>query len=188
MAHAPDPALYRGAPRSSHLADPAPPASGIPFTAPAPGTATRTDRNSAFLLKSLTQPAPGLPDPLGILLMDGDRPRTVRVVDYDPSWPGTFETLKSGIWPAVSSVAQAVEHAGSTAVPRLAAKPIIDMDVIVATCGHVPLAIERRATLGYVHRGNRGIAGGEAPLKVHSARPRTTRTSASEVASPRRII
>jgi len=94
--------------------------------------------------------------------MDSERTRTVRVVDYDPSWPGTFETLKASIWPAVGSVALAVEHVGSTAVPGLAAKAIIDLDVIVATSGHVPLAIERLATLGYVHRGNLGVAGREA--------------------------
>ena len=84
------------------------------------------------------------------------------VAGYDPSWPGTFETLKSWILGAVGSVAVAVEHVGSTAVPGLAAKPIIDIDVIVATPAQVPLAIERLATLGYVHRGNLGIAGREA--------------------------
>jgi GrpB-like predicted nucleotidyltransferase (UPF0157 family) len=94
--------------------------------------------------------------------MDSERTRTVRVVDYDPSWPRTFEALKAAIWPAVGSVALGVEHVGSTAVPGLAAKPIIDLDVIVATAGQVPLAIERLATLGYVHRGNLGIAGREA--------------------------
>jgi GrpB-like predicted nucleotidyltransferase (UPF0157 family) len=88
--------------------------------------------------------------------------RAVVVVDYDPSWPGTFETLKSRVLPVVGTVALAVEHVGSTAVPGLAAKPIIDMDVIVATSAHVTLAIERLATLGYVHRGNLGIADREA--------------------------
>lgn len=83
------------------------------------------------------------------------------VADYDPSWPGTFETLKSRIL-RLGSVALAVEHVGSTAVPGLAAKPIIDIDVIVATPAQVTLAIERLATLGYVHRGNLGIAGREA--------------------------
>jgi GrpB-like predicted nucleotidyltransferase (UPF0157 family) len=44
----------------------------------------------------------------------------------------------------------------------LAAKPIIDMTVIVASEREVPLAIARLATLGYVHLGNRGIEGRES--------------------------
>jgi GrpB-like predicted nucleotidyltransferase (UPF0157 family) len=59
-------------------------------------------------------------------------------------------------------VALTVEHAGSTSVPGLAAKPIIDMTVIVASEREVPLAIAQLATLGYVHLGNRGIEGREA--------------------------
>ncbi len=55
-----------------------------------------------------------------------------------------------------------VEHVGSTAVPGLAAKPIIDMDVVVASSDKLPEAIERLASLGYVHRGNLGIDGREA--------------------------
>jgi len=86
----------------------------------------------------------------------------VRVVDYDPAWPETFAGLRSRIWPALRSVALAIEHVGSTAVPGLAAKPIIDIDVIVASAAPVAPAIERLAPLGYVHRGNLGIAEREA--------------------------
>ncbi len=55
----------------------------------------------------------------------------VLVCDYDPQWTRDFETLRDRIWPAVQDFAVAVEHVGSTAVPGLAAKPIIDVDVIV---------------------------------------------------------
>jgi len=94
--------------------------------------------------------------------MNRKRTRPVIVVDYDPSWPRTFETLKSRILSVVGSVALGVEHVGSTAVPGLAAKPIIDLDVIVATAADVPIATERLATLGYLPRGNLGIPGREA--------------------------
>jgi hypothetical protein len=50
------------------------------------------------------------------------------VVDYDPRWPRLFETIKASIWGAVADVALSVEHVGSTSVPGLAAKPIIDVD------------------------------------------------------------
>ena len=86
----------------------------------------------------------------------------VLVVEYDPSWPDTFEVLRRPVWAAVRDVAVSVEHVGSTAVPGLAAKPIIDMDVVVASPDNLSEAIERLATMGYVHRGNLGIDGREA--------------------------
>jgi GrpB-like predicted nucleotidyltransferase (UPF0157 family) len=55
-----------------------------------------------------------------------------------------------------------IEHVGSTSVPGLAAKPIIDMSIIVAGDVEVRAAIERLAPLGYVHRGILGVEGREA--------------------------
>jgi GrpB-like predicted nucleotidyltransferase (UPF0157 family) len=52
-----------------------------------------------------------------------------------------------------------VEHIGSTAVPGLAAKPVVDIDVIVCD---VPAAIRGLASLGYSHEGDLGIVGREA--------------------------
>src|SRR5665213_1454875 len=88
--------------------------------------------------------------------------RIVTVADYDPTWPTQFEELRSRILRAVGSVAMSVEHVGSTSVPGLAAKPIIDIDVVIAAAIDVILAIGRLATLGYAHLGNLGIKGREA--------------------------
>jgi GrpB-like predicted nucleotidyltransferase (UPF0157 family) len=55
-----------------------------------------------------------------------------------------------------------VEHIGSTAVPGLAAKPIIDLDVILASPADLPEAIRRLEIVGYTHEGDLGIAGREA--------------------------
>jgi GrpB-like predicted nucleotidyltransferase (UPF0157 family) len=55
-----------------------------------------------------------------------------------------------------------VEHVGSTSVPGLPAKPIIDISVVVPTGAAVAIAIERLSTLGYRHLGNLGIEGREA--------------------------
>lgn len=88
--------------------------------------------------------------------------RRVLVLDYDPSWPDVFEALRRPVWAAVKDVVVSIEHVGSTAVPGLAAKPIIDMDVVAASAGNMSKAIERLATLGYVHRGNLGIEDREA--------------------------
>lgn len=88
--------------------------------------------------------------------------RRVQVVDYDPSWPATFEALRREVWPAVRDVALSIEHVGSTAVPGLAAKPVIDIDVIVSARERLADAIARLRALGYVHRGNLGIEDREA--------------------------
>jgi GrpB-like predicted nucleotidyltransferase (UPF0157 family) len=88
--------------------------------------------------------------------------RTVVVVDYDEEWPRRFEDLRARIWPVVADVAIRIEHVGSTSVPGLAAKPIVDMTVVVTGRRDVAPTIERLATLGYRHRGDLGIEGREA--------------------------
>ena len=88
--------------------------------------------------------------------------RRIVVVDYDPAWPATFEDLRARVWTVVGDCARTIEHIGSTSVPGLAAKPIIDMSVVVPSAVDVPRAVARLATLGYVHRGNLGIEGREA--------------------------
>lgn len=56
----------------------------------------------------------------------------------------------------------AIEHVGSTAVPGLAAKPIIDMDVLLISATDLQLVIAKLACVGYEHRGDLGVAGREA--------------------------
>jgi GrpB-like predicted nucleotidyltransferase (UPF0157 family) len=73
-----------------------------------------------------------------------------------------FANLRSPLATALSGLAIAIEHVGSTAVPGLAAKPIIDIDVVVPSPADVPEAITRLAALGYTHRGNLGIPGRQA--------------------------
>jgi len=82
--------------------------------------------------------------------------------DYDPSWPQRFETLRAGIAAALGEMVSVIEHAGSTAVPELAAKPIIDIDVVLRPATDLPQVIARLASLGYEHQGNLGIPGREA--------------------------
>lgn len=88
--------------------------------------------------------------------------RTVTVVDYDPAWPARFEELRASVWPVVADLAVTIEHVGSTSVPGLAAKPVIDLDVVVRSRADMPTAVGRLTTLGYEHLGDLGIAGREA--------------------------
>lgn len=87
----------------------------------------------------------------------------VEVVDYDPSWPDQFAELAARVQAAFADGPLiAVEHIGSTSVVGLAAKPIIDLNVIVPARENISEAIIRLASLGYVHEGDKGISGREA--------------------------
>ena len=70
---------------------------------------------------------------------------------YDPTWPDLFEAEAVRLRHALGSMAVRIDHHGSTAVPGLAAKPVIDIQVSVV--GLQPLDSYGRAleTLGYVH-------------------------------------
>ncbi|WP_457208751.1 GrpB family protein [Nocardioides sp. P5_C9_2] len=87
---------------------------------------------------------------------------SVEVLAWSPDWAAQFEEVASVLRGAVADVPGArVEHVGSTSVPGLAAKPILDIDVIVAP-EHVAAAVAALGTVGYVHRGDLGVAGREA--------------------------
>lgn len=83
--------------------------------------------------------------------------RRLEVVEYDPAWPSWFLELRVKIWPVVRDFAVAIEHVGSTSVPGLAAKAIIDIDVVIPSRMDLPLAISQLQCLGYTHQGDLGI-------------------------------
>jgi GrpB-like predicted nucleotidyltransferase (UPF0157 family) len=85
--------------------------------------------------------------------------REIVVADYDPAWPAWFETVHASVWPAVEDVALRIDHVGSTSVPGLAAKPIIDMDIVVAEESQVRPVIDRLRPLGYRWLGDLGVVG-----------------------------
>jgi GrpB-like predicted nucleotidyltransferase (UPF0157 family) len=85
----------------------------------------------------------------------------ISVSDYDTNWPRLFLSLEASISREFGELALAVEHVGSTAVPGLSAKPVIDMDVVVAPLD-VAEGIDRLEKLGYEHRGDLGIPKREA--------------------------
>lgn len=81
------------------------------------------------------------------------------VADYDPAWPRVFERLRDRLDAALAGVPHVTEHVGSTAVPGLAAKPIIDVDVVVADQSVVGPAVKALAAAGWQHEGDLGIKG-----------------------------
>ena len=70
--------------------------------------------------------------------------------------------LRSRIAAGLNEIAASIDHVGSTAVPGLAAKPIIDIDVLLRSSTDLPLVMHRLAELGYEHRGDLGVSGREA--------------------------
>jgi GrpB-like predicted nucleotidyltransferase (UPF0157 family) len=92
------------------------------------------------------------------------------VTDYDNEWPRFFEEIAQPVRDAVADLGARVEHVGSTSVPGLAAKPIIDIDVVVDSAEDVAPAIERLRSLGYVYQGDKGIKGREAFMWPSGAR------------------
>jgi GrpB-like predicted nucleotidyltransferase (UPF0157 family) len=84
------------------------------------------------------------------------------VVDYDPRWPLWYAEIRQRLEPYLIDVPHVFEHVGSTAVPGLAAKPIIDVDIVVPSADLVPAAISRLEAAGYRHEGDQGIVGREA--------------------------
>jgi GrpB-like predicted nucleotidyltransferase (UPF0157 family) len=86
----------------------------------------------------------------------------IEVVAYRAAWPALFVTLQSQLAAALHDVEIiGIEHVGSTAVPDLAAKPVLDVDVIV-TPSNRRRAIKGLETAGYVHLGDLGLAGRDA--------------------------
>jgi GrpB-like predicted nucleotidyltransferase (UPF0157 family) len=61
----------------------------------------------------------------------GPEPATVVIVDYDPEWPSLFAIVEARVKQALGDRARDVLHVGSTSVPGLGAKPIIDVNLLV---------------------------------------------------------
>jgi GrpB-like predicted nucleotidyltransferase (UPF0157 family) len=75
---------------------------------------------------------------------------TIELAPYSPEWPALFNATKEAIVRALDGVALKIEHVGSTAVPNLIAKPIIDIDLIVADPAREEVYVPVLAALGYV--------------------------------------
>ncbi|WP_338728244.1 GrpB family protein [Haladaptatus sp. DJG-WS-42] len=71
------------------------------------------------------------------------------IAEYDPDWPAQFDAETTDIRDAIGDHIERVEHIGSTAVPNLPAKPIIDMLAGVASLEDAVECIEPLEKLGY---------------------------------------
>jgi GrpB-like predicted nucleotidyltransferase (UPF0157 family) len=76
----------------------------------------------------------------------------ISILPYDPAWPGRFEQEATRIRAALGPVAARVDHIGSTAVPGLGAKPVIDIQVSVPSMEPVDRYRVPLEGLGYEYR------------------------------------
>lgn len=88
-------------------------------------------------------------EPLQIGLIGGVEQRPIEIVDYDPRWREMFNAHAAAIDKALGNVASRIEHIGSTAVPGLGAKAIIDILLVVANSADEPSYLPALLTAGY---------------------------------------
>jgi GrpB-like predicted nucleotidyltransferase (UPF0157 family) len=78
--------------------------------------------------------------------------RPIEIVPYDPAWPGLFAELGRELRVGLGDIALRIDHIGSTSVPGLAAKPVIDVQVSVAAFEPLTAFKQPLERLGYVYR------------------------------------
>src|SRR6476661_6278396 len=78
--------------------------------------------------------------------------KIINIVDYDPSWPSKFAAHAGIISEALGKAAMRIEHIGSTSVPGLAAKPIIDILVVVQNSADESSYMSHLEAAGYILR------------------------------------
>ena len=88
--------------------------------------------------------------------------RIIEVVEYQPNWVDEFQGYANQLRQSLDGSVIGIEHVGSTSVIGLAAKPIIDIDVVISSRVVLGRVLQRLATIGYKHVGNDGIPGREA--------------------------
>jgi GrpB-like predicted nucleotidyltransferase (UPF0157 family) len=81
--------------------------------------------------------------------------------EYKESWVEDFGAIQTVIAAALLNLDASIEHVGSTAVPGLSAKPVIDIDIVYSESVAFDEIKNRLAQTGYKHHGNQGIAGRE---------------------------
>ena len=97
--------------------------------------------------------------------MIGLKRHTVRVVDHEPSWPALFADEWESLHRTLGDLVADIQHVGSTAVPDLPAKPILDIAIAIDTLDIIPDIVERLTGIGYIYRGDGGDGGGHLFIK-----------------------
>jgi len=101
-----------------------------------------------------------------------DNTEKIIVQEYDPIWAKQFKDIKSVIELHLGALIIGIEHVGSTSIPGMAAKPIIDLDIIIDNDRSVlNKVISSLDELGYNHVGDLGITGRDAFKRRNATTP-----------------
>jgi len=100
--------------------------------------------------------------------------------EYNSEWPNKFEREKALILDLIGDVVLDIQHVGSTAVPNLAAKPVIDIMIAVENLQQIKDSVPKLEALDYEYCGEAGIPGriffrkhvdGKRAFHIHSVQP-----------------
>jgi GrpB-like predicted nucleotidyltransferase (UPF0157 family) len=100
--------------------------------------------------------------------------REIVLAEYDPEWSRWFERAEKQIRDALGNAVLQLEHVGSTSVPGLAAKPLIDINLVVADTTDEAAYVPKLEAAGYVLRvrepdwyEHRLLRGQDPPVNLH---------------------
>lgn len=84
---------------------------------------------------------------------------TVKLVPYSADWPRQFDEEKKLLSEAMGTLCLTIEHIGSTAIPGIEAKPIIDIAAMISSLEDVDKCVEVLTKAGYEYKGEYGLPG-----------------------------
>mgnify|MGYP006295032635 CR=1 FL=1 len=106
-------------------------------------------------------------EPLGLLR------GTVTLAEHRPCWKVLYEETADALRSAIGDLVEDIQHVGSTAVPGLPAKPILDIALAVGPDPDIAEMARRLTELGYIYRGDAGDAGGHLFVAERAPEVRT---------------
>lgn len=93
--------------------------------------------------------------------------------DYDAQWATEFAEIRDVLWPRLEPNLVEIHHVGSTAIPGMFAKPILDIDIEISDCSIFEKITEALKSLGYQYEGDLGIPDRHAFRKISPLVPYT---------------
>lgn len=116
--------------------------------------------------------------------MIGLKRHAVQVVEYHPSWARLAAEACHEARRVCGHLLADLQHVGSTAVPDLPAKPILDLAAAVATVDVIPELVQRLIGIGYSYRGDAGDEGGHLLVRESAPDVRTIHVHVVEHTAP----
>ena len=109
---------------------------------------------------------------------------TVKVVPYQVEWEEMFERERRLLTQRIGNLVVDIQHVGSTAVPGLEAKPIIDIAIAVADAAMISACVRPLESIGYIDRGDGGTNGGYLLVKESAPEVRTVHLHLVAIGDP----